>query len=368
MGKIDITAEVRSINLALKADCHRVAIQARGKRLSLVATLPPKPTSTRRKPHQQRIALHLGASRAGLRRAKALAILLSDQLDRDRFDWTEWIALTDEAEPTPTKTAGDWIEALRLHVWGDLPDDKEFTWTKRWLYFGLNKLPPDQPLTPEALIAVALAIPEEKSAMRYRTCRQLERLADFAGVAVNLAPYRTAYGPSSVTPRTIPTDSEIETAIASIQNPEWRCIFALMATYGLRDHEAFLCTLESRDGVTVAVIPGDTKTGAHIAYPHPSRWVDLWLQGTLTRPTLTARANEEYGAAAAKHWRERTLPGTPYGLRHAYAIRCHAAGVQVAIAAAWMGHSPTMYLKRYQSWISETVHRQAWRELQDKTK
>ncbi|NJN21066.1 MAG: hypothetical protein HC812_07610 [Leptolyngbya sp. RL_3_1] len=141
-----------------------------------------------------------------------------------------------------------------------------------------------------------------------------------------------------------------------------------MATYGLRNHEAFLCTLEARDGVTVAIIPDDTKTGHHIAYPHPAHWVELWLIGTLTRPKLTVRANEEYGAKTAANWRERRLPGTPYALRHAYAIRCHAAGVKVAIAAAWMGHSPDMHLKTYQKWISESVHRQAWRELQSKGK
>ncbi|MDA0265475.1 MAG: hypothetical protein O2890_09275 [Cyanobacteria bacterium] len=363
---MNILAEVKTLNLALKAEGYRVAIQARGKRLSLVATLPPKPGNIRHKPYQQRIALHLGASRAGLRRAKAMAILLADQMDRDRFDWSEWTALN--ADDEPTKTAGEWIEALRLQVWPDLPDEKQFNWQKRWLYFGLNKLPPDRPLTPEALITVALAIPEAKSAMRDRTCRQLQRLAKFAGVDVDLAPFRTGYNPSAVAPKTIPTDAEIEAAIASIDNPQWRNVFALMATYGLRNHEAFLCTLENRDGVTVAIIPDETKTGQHIAYPYPAHWVDLWLQGTLTRPKLTVRANEEYGGRAASAWRERHLPGTPYALRHAYAIRCHVAGVKVAIAAAWMGHSPDMHLKTYQKWISEKVHRQAWKELQSKGK
>ncbi len=141
-----------------------------------------------------------------------------------------------------------------------------------------------------------------------------------------------------------------------------------MAAYGLRDHEAFLCTLEDRDGVMVAVIPNDSKTGHHVAYPHPAHWVDLWLQGTLTRPRMEVRANEEYGSAAATYWRDRKLPATPYALRHGYAIRCHAAGVQVAIAAAWMGHSPSMHLKRYQKWISEIVHRQTWQDLQAKGK
>lgn len=367
MASLDIAAAVRSLNIALKADGHRVAVQARGNRLYLVATLPPKPTSAKRKPHQQRIALHLGASRMGLRRAKAMAILLADQLDRDLFDWGEWTALPGDEEPE-TRTCADWVEAFRQHVWPDLSEDKQFNWKKRWLYFGLNKLPSDQALTSEALITAALAIPETKRAMRDRTCRQLQRLANFAGVDVDLAPYRTGYNPSDVKPRDIPSDAAIERAIASIDNPQWRIVFALMATYGLRDHEAFLCHLETQGDATVAVIPDDTKTGTHIAYPHLAYWVDLWLQGTLNRPNIEVRANEEYGSAAAAYWRRKRLPGTPYGLRHAYAIRCHAAGVKVAIAAAWMGHSPDMHLKTYQKWISETVHRQAWRELQDKGK
>ena len=202
--------------------------------------------------------------------------------------------------------------------------------------------------------------------MRDRTCRQLQRLANFAGVDVDLSPYRTGYNPSAVAPRAIPTDDDIERAIASIDNPQWRCIFALMATYGLRDHEAFLCTLENRDGVTVAIIPDDTKTGTHIAYPHPAHWVELWLQNTLNRPSVEVRANEQYGGIASTYWRRKRLPGTPYGLRHAYAIRCHAAGVRIAIAAAWMGHTPDVHLRTYQKWISEAVHRQAWRELQER--
>jgi integrase len=366
MGQIDIAAEVRSLNRALKADGHRVAVQARGNRLYLVATLPPKPASTKRKPHQQRIALHLGASRMGLRRAKAMAILLADQLDRDRFDWAEWAALPgDEPE---TKTCADWVEAFRQHVWPKLPTDKNFNWRQRYLYFGLNKLPPDLPLTPEALTAAALTKSPARKAARDRACQRLQELATFAGIAVDLSLLQVGYSQADVVPKVIPSDAEIERAIASIDNPQWRTVFALMAIYGLRDHEAFLCTLENRDSVMVAIIPDDTKTGTHIAYPHPAHWVNFGLQGTLNRPAIAVRANAEYGGTAATYWRRKRLPGTPYGLRHAYAIRCHAAGVKVAIAAAWMGHSPAIHLKTYQRWITEAVHQEAWQALQGKEK
>lgn len=362
MSKPNIKAEITSANLALKADGYRVAIQLRGKRLSLVATLPAKPSSPRPKPHQQRIALKLGATMAGVRRAKAKAVLLADQLDRDRFDWTEWI---DSPEDEPeVKTCGYWLEHFKAHVWPKLSGNKEYKWEKRFLYFGFNKLPLDEPLTADVLIAAVLTKPETKKAARDRACIQLQQLADFAKIDVDLRHYKVGYSSADVVPKTIPSDLEIETIIAGIPNRQWRYVFALMATYGLRDHEAFLCTLENRDSLLVANVPDETKTGFHLAYPHPAEWVDRWLMGERTLPNVTVKANQDYGARASSYWRRLKTPDSPYSLRHAYAIRCHAAGVQVAIAASWMGHSPAMHLKTYQRWISETAHRQAWYQLQ----
>ena len=365
MSKTNIKAEVKSANLALKADSYRVAIQLRGQRLSLVATLPAKPDNTKRKPHQQRIALKLGATMAGLRRAKAKAILLADQLDRDKFDWAEWIDIHED-EPE-AQTCGYWLEKFKAHVWPTLSGNKEYKWKKRYLYFGFNKLPLDEELTANVLIAAVLTKSESQKAARDRTCIQLQQLADFAKIEVNLHHYKVGYSPADVLPRDIPSDLEIETIIDSIKNPQWRYVFALMATYGLRDLEAFLCTVENRDNLLVASIPDETKTGFHLAYPHQARWVDRWLVGNQTLPNITVKANQDYGARASDYWRRLKAPDSPYSLRHAYAIRCHAAGVQVAIAASWMGHSPAMHLKTYQRWISEAAHRKAWHQLQQDT-
>lgn len=362
MPKNNIEAEVKSANLTLKADGYRVAIQLRGKRLSLVATLPPKPNSAKQKPHQQRIALKLGATMIGLRRAKVKAILLADQLDRDKFDWVEWLDIPED-EPE-VRTCKDWLDKFKAHVWPDLPEDKEFNWTKRYLYFGFNKLPLDQPLTADALIAAVLTKPETNKAARDRACFQLQRFANFAGIEVDLKRYKTGYSPADVDPKIIPSDDDIQNTIDNIKNTQWRYIFALMATYGLRDHEAFHCTIEDRDGVLVANIPNNTKTGHHIAYPHKAEWAERWLRGKHSPPKITVRANEQYGGYAATQWRQIKAPGTPYSLRHAYAIRCHFAGVPVAVAANWMGHSPEMHLKTYQRWISEKVSREAWEQIQ----
>ena len=361
MAKIDIQAEVQAVNLALKADCHRVAIQVRGKKLSLVATLPPRPGTTRRKPHQQRISLKLGATLAGLRRAKVKAILLSDQLDRDKFAWEDWIDIpTDEPE---IKTCGYWIERFKAHIWPNLPEPKETAWKKQYLYFGFNRLPLDKSLTPEVLITAVLTKAEKSKSARDKTVMQLQRLAKFADVDIDLSPYKVNYAPSDVVPKDIPTDEEIQQIIDEFNNTQWRYVFGLMATYGLRNHEAFQCHLEDMDGITVAMIPDGTKTGARIAYPHPTEWVERWLSGDRILPTVNPKTNEVYGRRCSQKWRLYKAPGTPYNLRHAYAIRCHAAGVTIAVAANWMGHRPDVHLQTYQRWISQTVSRTEWEKL-----
>ena len=194
----------------------------------------------------------------------------------------------------------------------------------------------------------------------------MQRLADCAGVDVDLRPLNVGYSAADVVPKKIPDDDLIERTISDISNPQWRYVFALMAVYGLRDHEAYLCTLEDRDGALVAVVPDDSKTGKHVAFPVPSKWAELWLMGDRTLPKITVKANEEYGSRFAAQWRRLKAPKTPYVLPHAYAIRCHVQGVKVAIAADWMGHSPDMHLKRYHRWIADKTHREAWEQLQAK--
>ncbi|WP_204140338.1 hypothetical protein [Halomicronema sp. CCY15110] len=193
----------------------------------------------------------------------------------------------------------------------------------------------------------------------------MQRLADCAGVDVDLRPLNVGYSAADVVPKKIPDDDLIERTISDISNPQWRYVFALMAVW-LRDHEAYLCTLEDRDGALVAVVPDDSKTGKHVAFPVPSKWAELWLMGDRTLPKITVKANEEYGSRFAAQWRRLKAPKTPYVLPHAYAIRCHVQGVKVAIAADWMGHSPDMHLKRYHRWIADKTHREAWEQLQAK--
>lgn len=365
MPKPNIEAEARLINLALKADCHRVAIQVRGKMLSLVATLPPRPGSRRTTPHQQRIPLKIGATAKGLSRARKKAVLLSAQMDEGKFTWEEWIeiALVEVDE----ETCGYWLEKFKAHVLPRLGGDKEYRWKKQFLYFGFNRLPIDKPLTPSVIIQAVLT--KDKPAARDRTVSTFQRFAKFAGVDVDLTPFKVGHSPKE---RTIPDDDVVQRTIDGISDPQWRQVFALMAIYGLRNHEAFLAQLEQRQtakgSLTVAVVPDEAKTGHHVAFPHKDEWVERWAVASGVVPDLTVMDNQIYGTKSSEWWRDNvTREFTAYALRHAYAIRCHLAGIGVAIAAKCMGHSPEMHLKTYQRWLGETAQLKAWESLQTVT-
>jgi len=353
---VDIKPEIKVVNARLKVDLVRVRIEVRGGRLVLQATLPPRPGSSKAKPSQQRISLGLPANRLGLRRADRLARLLGIQLTEGKFTWDEWAK---PKEPVSEgMTAGEVIEAFRKAQ--DLPN---LVWRERYLYFGLNKIPEDKPLTPELIIAAALT-KEPNTRARQVACERLGRLAKYAGVEVDLSPFVGGYSRDSVAPRDLPSDDEIEATLQGISNRQWRSVFWCMAVFGCRDHEVFFSRLEPIGGVmALSVLEG--KTGPRFpVMPMPGRWLDYIDLGNL--PNLNVTDHSQFGQRTASAWRRQTeaVSWTPYALRHSFAVRCHRAGVPVAIAAKWMGHSQNMHTQTYIRWISESAHVEEWKKAQ----
>lgn len=351
----DFKPTLSLINARLKADRVGVSVQERGNRLALVATLPPKPDSKKAKPYQQRISLSIYASVAGLRQAERLARLLGVELAEQAFSWATWSRISEEPEETPT--AGEWIDKLRASM--DITDEY---WRNRfWHSGGVKHLDLDQPLTPERLLEVVFRT-TPNTATRRSYCDVLQKLANLAGVPVDLKAHSGNYSERSVTPKDIPEDGQIIEAIAAVPNPNWRYCFGLMAAYGLRPHEVFFTTLETLEDVTVARV-AEGKTGARYpVFPVPGDWVSQW-PGAL--PKITSKTHKAMGNVATQTWRRYhpDLPWTLYALRHAYAIRCHLHAVPVAVAAQWMGHSPEIHLRTYQRWISEKHHLETYRKL-----
>lgn len=353
---MDIKPEIKIVNARLKVDLVRVRIEARGDRLVLQATLPPRPGSAKAKPSQQRISLGLPANRLGLRRAERLARLLGIQLVEGKFTWEEWAKPKEPvSEDMPAREV---IEAFKKAV--GLSD---FYWRERWWYRGLNKLPLDVPVTADAIVAAVLT-KEPDTRSRQVACERLGEFAKFAGVAVDLSPFVGNYGRGSVVPRELPSDDEIEAVLQGIDNQQWRNVFWVMAVFGCRDHEVFFSRLQTIGGVmALSVMEG--KTGPRFpVMPMPGHWLDYIDLDNL--PELGVVEHAEFGRRCAQAWRRQTkdVPWAPYDLRRCYAVRCHVKGIPTALVAKWMGHSELLNASVYRRWINQDMHIDAWSRAQ----
>jgi integrase len=193
------------------------------------------------------------------------------------------------------------------------------------------------------------------------------RLAKFASIDVNMAQYRGSYTPAAVNPRDLPSEETIVAMIEAMDNPQWRLAIALMATYGLRDHEIFyadLGALQSPPGVCTVL---DGKTGWRQVWPYPPDWWERFCRGHQRLPLLTAKRNSDYGTKVAQFFKRRKLPMVPYDLRHAWAARTAVYGLDPAIAAKMMGHDLSVHTRVYHQFLSAASMQAAWLRSQGKS-
>lgn len=112
---MDITEKIGQVNERLADARVRVAIEQRGDRLILRATLPPKPNSARTSAWQQRISTGLPANLAGLREAEKRSRLLGAQLAAREFDWGQW-----GYKPAIARlTCAEWVKRFRADYVGN---------------------------------------------------------------------------------------------------------------------------------------------------------------------------------------------------------------------------------------------------------
>lgn len=337
------------LNERLKAGRHKVRVERRGQRLYLRATLPDRHDPSQRR--QQNITLGLEATLTGLVGAEDLAIKLSLGLRTDRFTWADWIEQSPEDEVNqPAQLTVDTFQAhakaMHASKYRKDPERGVNAWTKKWAP-ALKKMPPSGPVTEAVLLRIIRTMPEG-SAGRRDQGNLLCSVGESLGLELPKA--RVAcrgYGVAQLTPRDIPSDSEIEEIWTRIKLPHWRWMWGVCAAFGLRPHEA--ANLEIRpDGL--AVISDHTKTGGRICSACPSRWISEYELHNLPRPTQAASSLAKvFGDALERDG----ITLRPYVLRHAYAIRTMAAGLPVSLSARMMGHSENVHSQTYQRWISK---------------
>lgn len=365
----EIDQKVTEINTRLKAGKVGVRVERRGSCLSLVATLPPRPSSKSKqtKPHQQRIALKLLTNPKGLKQAEEEAKLLGARLATRQFSWTLY---SDLEESTASLTCGEWVEKFKFFIISTIfskeePEVAALLWRRRFYNLGLSKLDSKDELTPDALISAAQES-KPNSRSRQLHCQNLQRLAEFAAVKVALKDFLGNYSPQKAKPRQIPNREKIEANREKMKASGWKWVYGAMAAYGLRDHEAFLCEMKWREENGKLVLIADVKdgkTGPREVRPLYPEWVDQWHLWDMHLPKVTARAFEEYGERVSRAFSRADAEFTPYDLRHAYAIRASVEySLPLAIAAAFCGHAPAVHLDRYNRWINEKHQAEAWRE------
>ncbi|MDB9529079.1 hypothetical protein PN498_24005 [Oscillatoria sp. CS-180] len=337
---------ITAVNQRLRDAGIRVTIVQRKQWLYLRTVLPPKPNSDKVKGFRQDITRpHTGlpATAQGIKAAERLAISLWGSVVDGSFDWETWLGKTDR-EQRPVK---EWVSAFR-DQWLSQGKTSEATWQRHWQR-AFNRLPQEQPLTSEALLTTLLTI-APGTRERKRTTGYYSRLAEFAGLQIDLSPYRGDYctGRSEV-PRDLPDDALIEEWWEKIPNLQWRWVYGVIATFGVRPHEAFfLCS--TADSLSWNVSNG--KTGPRQTSALYPEWVEQWglLQGT--PPSLNHSELRKYGEATAQQFARYNIPFVPYDLRHAFAVRCIKFDISASIAARMMGHSVAVHTKTYQRWLS----------------
>lgn len=353
---MDIDGRINQANGRLKASKVGVSIERRGDRLWLRATLPPKPHSDQIKPYRQKLSLGVRATPAGLQHAEHQARLLGAELNLGKFSWVNWGAAdSDSGAGIPTAV---WLKKFEADYWDRRSRNQQSETTWRIDYRAIfNKLPDDQPLSPELLIETIKAI-DPDSRQRKRAVQTLSALAKFAGIQQDFSSLVGSYSPKRVNPRFLPSDVAITAVRSSITNEAWCWVFGVIACYGLRPHESFHLDLSD---FPVLQVGADTKTGERIVYPLYPEWAEAWQLDRVKLPNFQKQySNAALGTKVADEFRDRKTPFHAYDLRHCYARRCFEFALPPDMAAGLMGHSVQIHINTYRAWIDRATYRRAY--------
>jgi len=170
--------------------------------------------------------------------------------------------------------------------------------------------------------------------------------------------------------RPLPSDAQILQVLDRIPNPQWRLVYGLMATYGLRNHEVFFTDVSALGpgGDRVVRVLPTSKTGEHQVWPFQPEWVEHFELERLARdrqalPSVTTDLRvtslRTVGQRVSEQFRRYDLPLTPYDLRHAWAVRTIHIGLPDTVAARMMGHSVGIHNRTYHHWITRRDQQQA---------
>ncbi len=302
---------LNEINSELKSQLCGVVVYIRGERLYLRGTFPPKPNSSKTKPHQQDLALKIYANPAGLKRAAAEALRVGGLLACKQFNWDEWLEPKPTADSIPIK---DWLDRFEQDYFQKRARTPKTQtsfrdYLKAWELFCDKR----SPLTKDSILA-AVYSSEPDSRSRKRACIAIGALAKFAGMEIDLKPYQGKYSPyTALESKDLPSDELIIQWQALIPNPAWQWAYGIMATYGIRNHELFYLDtslLAEPPGILI-VRPGGKPNKFRKIWPCKSDWWEKWQLWDVHLPECSGKSNTDLGPRVTRAFRRYQIPFSP---------------------------------------------------------
>ena len=380
---MNTNTKLDKINNELSSKGIKLRLERRGERLNIRGLLPSKESKDILK--DQRISLDARCDLNGLNKSEKLLQLLLLQLQHQQFSWENWSKKSSNKKPLNFKinkvnSIKDEIKKFEIAFFSNPTRSKnssstKTTWTSAYKpylkrlddFSSKKKLKLDKEIFQEVINSYS-----ENSRSRQQCVISLGAFARFLNIELpqNWKKLGIGYGIHNSQFRELPSDQLIIETFKKINNPRWKFVYGLMATYGLRNHEVFFCDLSGllKNGDRVIRVLPNTKTGEHQVWPFHPDWVNLFnlsfnSESQNLLPSINTNLNkttlQQVGKRVSEQFRRYKLPLRPYDLRHAWAVRTIHIGLPDTVSARMMGHSVSIHNDTYHHWITRRDQQKA---------
>ncbi len=355
--------QLNCVNTRLKVERIGVTIVKKGNRLYLRGTFPPRPGSTKSRPHQQEIALGLLAKAEELFTAEKEARKVGGLLALGEFDWkpllrhapkdeypcsTTRARVKQEAEEQGEREQGETTTVLVLRPSNELIVEcyhQLTAWAgqRAWAFgilanYGLRSHESFEDW-----------VKQEAGEQGEREQEEREQEEREQGETTTVLVLRPSNELIVECYHRLP---------ASARQRTWA--FSVLASYGFRSQELLsfriaLGRFKSDNGVLTV---GAGKTGARQTWPVHREWVEQFSLLGVKVPQCTGKRGRDCGQRILQYFWQNNIPFRPYDLRPCWVIRSiHWLGYFPGRAAN--GHSAIMPSQTYQAGLAFQHHQQA---------
>ena len=376
---MNIIHEINLINEKYTTKGSKLRLEKRGGKLNIRGRLPSKINENISK--VQRISLGLNSDLPGLKEAEKKLQLLTLQLELNQFDWKNWtqvsrIEISKKIQDDFLEKINEFEKVFFREIKNEFHNSaRKTTWKssyKPYLKRLISVFSKNEEQDINEIFINTLKSYEKGSRSRKQCGSSLSVFASFIKhqLPSNWNLLSKGYGLKKASFRDLPNDDFIKELWSKIPNKSWQYVFALMATYGLRNHEVFFSDLSSlkKGGDNIIRVLNTTKTGEHQVWPFHPNWVesfDLYKLGEdhSLLPNINLNLQEttlqNIGKRITDQFKRYQLKIKPYDLRHAYAVRTIFYDLPDTVAARMMGHSVNLHTVTYHHWITKRDQQKA---------